>query len=162
MKKPMIVIAFIGVLTASAVGATALVDGYLDDRSDAAALVNSFYNAINRKEYARAWSYYHDSPPAANFATFEEETMDIERADVVIGEIVADGAAGSVFYQVPVAVRLTRQDASETYRAGCFVARLSNPQIQGDPFMPLHFESDGLTDIAAPASLEAAVPANCE
>ena len=38
---------------------------YLDDRSDAGALVRSFYNALNRHEYSRAWSYFGEmqSPP---------------------------------------------------------------------------------------------------
>ncbi|HVY51583.1 MAG TPA: hypothetical protein VHA07_08475, partial [Devosia sp.] len=33
---------------------------YLDDRSTPEAVIASFYNAINRQEYARAWSYYED------------------------------------------------------------------------------------------------------
>ena len=36
--------------------ATGWNDSYLDDRSSAQAILNSYYNAINRKEYARAWS----------------------------------------------------------------------------------------------------------
>ncbi|MGH6859926.1 MAG: hypothetical protein ACRECY_06700, partial [Phyllobacterium sp.] len=37
---------------------------YLDDRSTPETVIKSYYNAINRQEYARAYSYYApDSPP---------------------------------------------------------------------------------------------------
>jgi hypothetical protein len=32
--------------------------GYLDDRSNPEAVVSSYYNAIDRREYARASSYF--------------------------------------------------------------------------------------------------------
>ena len=43
---------------------------YLDNRTDSVALVRSLYNAINRKEYARAWSYYGDEKPSKSLEDF--------------------------------------------------------------------------------------------
>ena len=155
-------IAIAGVIASatSVAAATALIQPYMDDRSDGLALVQSYYNALNRKEYSRAWSYYGEEKPAPDFATFEDESSVIDMVDLVVGEIVAEGAAGSIFYQIPVAIRVTKQDSSETVMAGCFVARLANPQIQDDPFTPLHIVSDTLADATGP--VEDAVPASCE
>src|SRR5581483_8982233 len=35
---------------------------YIDDRSTATQLVRSYFNAINRREYARAYSYWESGP----------------------------------------------------------------------------------------------------
>ena len=45
-------------------------DGYLDNRSSAADLVRSLYNAINLHDYARAYDYF-STPPAKDFGTFQ-------------------------------------------------------------------------------------------
>ena len=58
---------------------------YVDDRSDAAAIVKSFYNAISRQEYARAWDYFGDQKPATSFDKFVEGYADTERVDVATG-----------------------------------------------------------------------------
>jgi hypothetical protein len=160
MRFSRIAIAGVVAGVTSVAAATALVQPYMDDRSDGLALIQSYYNALNRKEYSRAWSYYGEEKPAPDFAAFEDESSMIDMVDLVVGDIVTEGAAGSIFYQIPVAIRVTKQDSSETVMAGCFVARLANPQIQGDPFTPLHIVSDTLADAAAP--VEDAVPASCE
>ncbi|TJV02622.1 MAG: DUF1176 domain-containing protein, partial [Mesorhizobium sp.] len=36
---------------------------YVDDRSDAEAVIRSFYSAINRQEFARAWDYFGETKP---------------------------------------------------------------------------------------------------
>ncbi|TJW71981.1 MAG: DUF1176 domain-containing protein, partial [Mesorhizobium sp.] len=43
---------------------------YVDDRSDAEAVIRSFYSAINRQEFARAWDYFGDTRPAKDFDAF--------------------------------------------------------------------------------------------
>ncbi|GAB4355695.1 MAG: hypothetical protein Kow0026_15060 [Oricola sp.] len=132
---------------------------YMDDRSDAVALVRSYYNALSRKEFARAWNYRGERKPAADFATFEAKYRDIATAELAFGPVSAEGAAGSWYYRLPVAVRVTREDGSEDQSAGCIVARLANPQIQGVPFRPMHIVSDTLA--AASGPLEDSLPASC-
>ena len=94
--------------------AAAAEDKYLDDRSDAAALVRSLYNAVNRKEYARAWDYFGDQKPAKTYDKFVKGYADTARVDVATGGISEEGAAGSIFYQVPVAIRATGKDGDES------------------------------------------------
>jgi len=132
---------------------------YLDDRSDAAALVRSLYNAVNRREYARAWDYFGDDKPAKDFDAFAKGYDGTERVDVETGAISEEGAAGSVFYQVPVAIKAVAKDGGESIFAGCYTARLANPSIQGVPFKPLHLEKGALKP--AEGELAEAVPARC-
>ncbi len=46
------------------------VPDYRDDRSTPQALMESYYNAINRKEYARAYSYYSEEGREPDFKVF--------------------------------------------------------------------------------------------
>jgi len=140
-------------------GATSLTPPYMDDRSDAGALIRSYYNALVRKEFSRAWSYYGDDKPATDFDAFEDQSLEIAAIEVATGEVFAEGAAGSSYYKVPVAIRVTRTDGSEQVMAGCHVTRLANPQIQGVPFRPMRIVSGTLA--AASGPLESAVPESC-
>lgn len=113
---------------------------YVDDRSSASALVRSLYSAINRQEYARAWSYYGEKKPQPlkEFAAGYKDTKSIS---VLIGAATSEGAAGSVYYSVPVAIQATNADGSEHTFAGCYTARLANPSVQAEEFQPMHLES---------------------
>ncbi len=70
-------------LAAAALPAFAAPPAYLDDRSTAAALVRSFYNAVNRREYARAYSYFgdHAAQPYAGFAAGYADTVSVSVVD---------------------------------------------------------------------------------
>lgn len=140
-------------------GALAAEAPYLDDRSDAAALVRSYYNAVSRREYARAWDYFGDTKPSKSFDAFAAGFEKTERVDVVTGAVATEGAAGSAIYHVPVAIRAVDADGGENVFAGCFVARLANPSIQDPPFRPLHLEKGSLKPADGdPADV---VPARC-
>jgi hypothetical protein len=140
-------------------GATSLTPPYMDDRSDAGALIRSYYNALVRKEFSRAWSYYGDDKPATDFDAFEDQSMDIDTVDLAFGAVFAEGAAGSLYYRVPVAVRVTREDGGQEQIAGCVLAKIVNPQVQGVPFRPMYIMSSPLE--AATGALTDAVPADC-
>src|SRR5688500_12658924 len=81
--------------------------GYVDDRSDAVAVIRSFYNAVNRREYARAWDYFGETRPASSFEAFVDGYRTTEHVDVRTGAVSREGAAGSIFYSVAVAIRAT-------------------------------------------------------
>ncbi len=132
---------------------------YSDDRSDAVSLIQSYYNAVNRKEYARAWGYYGDRKPAADFDAFAQGYADTAQVELVTGAVSEEGAAGSSFFNVPVAIRATNADGSEQVFSGCMMARLANPQIQGVPFQPLHISEWSFLQAEEP--LENAVPERC-
>ena len=132
---------------------------YKDDRSDAAALIESYYNAVNRREFARAWSYYAEKKPAADFEAFSDGYAETERVELLTGAVGEEGASGSRFFNIPIAIRATNTDGSEQVFSGCFTARLANPQIQGVPFQPLHISDWSFSRAEEP--LEDAVPAAC-
>ncbi len=132
---------------------------YLDDRSSAAAVVKSFYNAINRREFSRAWSYFGETKPAADFEGFVAGFEDTQSVRVITGEASVEGAAGSTFFNIPVAIEATGTDDAERVFAGCYTARLANPAIQEPPFTGLHLERGELKP--ADQSPEDALPAKC-
>ncbi|PWK67616.1 DUF1176 domain-containing protein [Aminobacter sp. AP02] len=132
---------------------------YLDDRSDAAAVVRSLYNAVNRQEYGRAWDYFGETKPAKDFETFVKGYEATGRVDVETGAVSSEGAAGSIFYNVPVAIRAVGKDGSEKIFAGCYTARQVNGSIQEPPFTPIQLDKGTLKP--AEGTLADALPKQC-
>lgn len=132
---------------------------YLDDRSSPATLVESFYNAVNRKEFARAWGYFGDARPAKDLAAFSAGYEDTGQVRLLTGAVASEGAAGSVTYHLPVSIAAADGNGGEKVFAGCYVARLADPAIQGEPFRPLQLEKGSLEP--SDLSLEDALPENC-
>jgi hypothetical protein len=132
---------------------------YIDNRSDAASLVRSLYNAINRQEYARAWSYFGDLKPSKSLEDYMAGYNDTARIELTLGRASSEGAAGSTYYSIPVAIEAFSKDNSSKVFAGCYTARLANPGAQGDGFLPMHIEKGALKPSDKP--LAEAAPANC-
>ena len=132
---------------------------YVDDRSDAAAVIRSLYSAINRHEFARAWGYYGDTKPAKDFDTFVKGYDGTDKVDVETGAISDEGAAGSIYYSVPVAIRATGKDGNEAVFAGCYTLRQVNAQVQAPPFQPIFIDKGALKP--SKADFEEALPASC-
>jgi hypothetical protein len=123
---------------------------YLDDRSDGAKLVQSLYNAIERKEYARAYAYFGEKPPAGDYASFVKGYRNTVDVEVKTGQVTEEGAAGSLYAPVPVAVRSVDSNGKERIYAGCYIARIVNAAVQEPPFTPLHIESAELEEVRTP------------
>jgi hypothetical protein len=118
---------------------------YVDDRSTAASVIQSFYNAIVRKEYSRAWSYYEDGQGVAKFDDFQAGYANTATVSVAYGEVNGEGAAGSTFFTVPISLDAVSTSGKHSYFAGCYTLRLANPAIQAEPpFEPLHIVSGHL------------------
>ena len=132
----------------------------VDDRSSAEAVIRSLYSAINRHEFARAWGYYGDAKPAKDFDSFVKGYDGTDKVEVTTGAISDEGAAGSIFYNVPVAIRATDKSGGEKVFAGCYTLRQVNAQIQAaPPFDPIHIEKGALKP--STADFEEAVPPSC-
>ncbi len=133
---------------------------YLDDRSDPATIVRSYYNAVDRHEHARAWSYFGDRKPVADYAAFVAGYAETDTVDLLLGSVTTEGAAGSIYGTVPVAITATATDGSTRTFAGCYVTRQVQPAIQEPPFRPLQIESGTLHPAEPP--LAAALPDDCQ
>lgn len=132
---------------------------YLDDRSDPVGLIQSLYNAISRKEYARAWSYFA-TKPAANLEAYAAGYADTMSVRAVVGVPSEEGAAGSVHYYLPVAIEASSANGDRQVFGGCYELRLANPQVQAEDFVPLHIER-GSFRRSSTGLLEDALPATC-
>ncbi|MER9231774.1 DUF1176 domain-containing protein [Mesorhizobium sp. M0622] len=132
---------------------------YIDDRSDAEAVIRSLYSAISRHEFARAWDYFGDTKPAKDFNSFVKGYDGTDTVEVKTGGVSEDGAAGSIYYSVPVAIRATAKDGSENVFAGCYTLRQINASIQEPPFRPIFIDKGALKP--SKADFDEAVPASC-
>lgn len=148
------------ILTATAAAfAQSPFDWFLDDRSSATRLIESLYNAINRREFARAWSYWGEGA-LKSYPDFVAGYAATERVDVLTGAEFAEGAAGSVYYSVPVALAAHGTNGSIRIYAGCYLVRQVNPAIQEPPYRPMHIERGSLRLVDK--EFFDAVPASCE
>ena len=118
--------------------------------------MRSYYNAIARQEYARAWSYFGDAKPVKDYDTFVAGYAATAAIELRAGPVEPEGAAGSLYESVPVAFAATGTDGKVTVFAGCYVTRLLQPANQEPPFAPLQIESAKLHTAAMPLELGAA------
>ncbi|MGO4448899.1 hypothetical protein AB4Y96_08220 [Phyllobacterium sp. TAF24] len=136
------------------------VPDYLDDRSTPEQLVKSYYNAINRQEYARAYSYYAEEGHTQAFPQFQAGYENTVSVVLRLGKVESEGAAGSTYWSLPLAIESTQKDGKRTVYNGCYRLRLANAAIQGVPFVPLSILDGTLQKFEKP--LDQSVPEACE
>ncbi|MBZ9741801.1 MULTISPECIES: DUF1176 domain-containing protein [unclassified Mesorhizobium] len=152
--------ALLSLASQAALAADTLEAPYVDDRSSAEAVVRSLYSAINRHEFARAWGYYGDTKPAKDFDAFVKGYDGTDRVEVKTGAISDDGAAGSIYYNVPVAIQATDKQGEAKVFAGCYTLRQVNAQNQAaPPFDPIHIEKGAMKP--STADFDEALPPSC-
>ena len=144
-----------------AVSALAGEPAYLDERSNALQLISSYFNAINRHEFARAWSYWREGMPGVTYKEFVERYNGIISIDFVPGVPVWEGAAGSIYFQVPLALRRNSDNNRPEMLRGCFVVKQVNPKIQDPPFTPMQIIRGNLTRVKGVRFAEI-VPGDCK
>ncbi|UCI05457.1 DUF1176 domain-containing protein [Mesorhizobium sp. B1-1-8] len=132
---------------------------YVDDRSSAEAVIRSLYSAINRHEFARAWGYFGDTKPAKDFNSFVKGYDGTDAVEVKTGAVSDEGAAGSIYFSVPVAIQATDKKGEAKVFAGCYTLRQVNAQIQEPPFQPIFIDKGALKP--STAEFEDAMPASC-
>ncbi len=121
---------------------------YSDNRTTAADVIQSLYNAVNRHEYLRAWSYYRDGA-APNFPTFAAGYANTFSVEVQLGKITQDGTAGATHYAVPVALRARDSADHITVFEGCYTLIQVDPSIQQTPpFRPIQIDGGRLQKTA--------------
>lgn len=153
--------------TATAVPVTNVADAsasvYLDDRSTPASLVLSFVNAINRHEYLRAYSYW--ASPSTSLGTLDAFAASLASTafeTVSFGQVISEGAAGSVYYTVPVAEIDTFNGGGTAKFADCFILRLPQPGNYGaPPITPMNIDRFTKTAVSATTSDADAIASAC-
>lgn len=105
-------------------------DGPRDDQNDPVATLSSYYSAINARDYRRAYDLW-DSPPSS-YEQFARGFADTDRVRLLVepGTSV-EGAAGSVYANIPAIVVSNTRNGQARLFAGCYVMRRSNVQDRG-------------------------------
>ncbi len=136
---------------------------YLDNRSGPVETVSSFLNAINLKQYARAY-YYFETPATfpGPFDTFTGGYSDTDAITATFGIVQSEGAAGSQYLKVPLALRVQTSSAAVQTFVGCYTLRLAQPAIQtAPPFQPMGIISGKFDQVDNGTDLSALLPAAC-
>jgi hypothetical protein len=138
---------------------------YLDDRSSAVDVLSSLFNAINRHEYARAYSYWQNpgsNPDLAPFSQFEQGYQQTASVEVTYGEVTSDVGAGQIRFRVPVTL-VAQTTAGETqYFVGCYQLHLGQPTFQATPpFQPLGIERASVQQVTSQAEAAAQMDSVC-
>jgi hypothetical protein len=88
-------------------------------------LLQFYYAAINRREFARAYTYWNDLGKASgqSFAEFQQGFAGTDRVAIMLGTPQGQGAAGSVFIDVPIVIVATQSDKSIRSYCGSYTVR---------------------------------------
>lgn len=135
---------------------------YLDNTSDPVEVLRSFYNAINRREYTRAYSYWQDQSGLAPLPAFSEGYSTTESVTLATGEVQSDAGAGQLNYRVPVTIESHMNDGSSQTFAGCYTLHLGSPPIQSPPFKPLGITAASIQQVAAGENPTDVMNRNCQ
>lgn len=125
-------------------------------------LVASYYNAINRLEYQRAYSYWQSPPNSYNdFVNGFADTLNIQ---VIVQPPTRIGvAAGSRYVSIPTVLIADHQDGTQHVFAGCFVTRISNLQPPDIPQEDVwHLYSADIVEVSSTTSIPALLKQACE
>jgi hypothetical protein len=123
---------------------------YIDNRSGAVEVIKSLLNAINRKEYVRAYSYF-ETPATfpGSYNSYAAGFNDTGSVTAVFGTVQSDAGAGQFHYKVPLAENVTNTNSTKHLFVGCYTLHLANPGIQGTlPFQPLAITTGKLKEYA--------------
>ena len=140
---------------------------FYDNHDTAAQVLKSYYNAINRKEYERAYSYFEGAPnPPADTAPpypqFVSGYANTTSVTLAFGQVSTDAGAGNVYASLPVVIDAKHTDNSTTRFAGCYFLHHVSPGISPDPQAAIwHIVSTTLTSAPVDASLDTLLARNC-
>jgi heat shock protein HslJ len=101
-----------------------------DDRRDPMAMLVSYYDAINAKDYRRAYRFWES--PQTSYERFVAGFADTERVRLLVEPTArSEGAAGSIYVEITSIVVATTRAGNERVFAGCYVLRKSNVRDTG-------------------------------
>ena len=105
-------------------------DGPRDERGDPIETLMSYYEAINAKDYRRAYRFWET--PESPYERFVAGFAQTNRVRLLVEPSGRnEGAAGSVYAEVTVIVVATTRAGNDRVFAGCYVLRRSNVRNNG-------------------------------
>jgi len=100
------------------------------DRSDPIEMLTSYYEAINARDYRRAYDFWES--PETSYERFVAGFADTDRVRLLVEPPARrEGAAGSVYAEFTAVVVATTRAGSERVFAGCYTLRKSNVRDTG-------------------------------
>lgn len=112
------------------------------DRSlnGAVALVRDYYADVNRGDYHRAYQRWGENgPPQNSVAAFADQFSDIRSVQLtVLGEAFMEGAAGSVYANIPIQLVVEKQAGTSQRQSGTAIVRRVN-DVPGASDAQLHW-----------------------
>ena len=101
-----------------------------DDRGDPVTALSSYYRAINARDYRRAFRFWET--PASSYEQFVRGFADTQSVRILIEPPARhEGAAGSLYAEIPTIVVATTRSGNERIFAGCYTMRRSNVRDMG-------------------------------
>ncbi|MGH7192668.1 MAG: hypothetical protein ACREJM_03935 [Candidatus Saccharimonadales bacterium] len=130
---------------------------YLDDRSTPDEVVRSLYNAVNRHEYARAYSYWGAGSQAQPFPAFQDGYAQTAAVALTTGHSESALHDGDMNYALPVDLSATMTDGSVRGFTRCYRLQLPVPSSQTvPPYQPLNIQSAALRPSSSSPNLDVA------
>ena len=125
-------------------------------------LLASYYDAINRKQYQRAYGYWQTPPTSyPKFANGFSDTTSVQL--IVQPPTSGEGAAGSTYVQISTVLIAQHTDGSQHTYAGCFTTRKSNLQPPDIPKADVwHIYSAQLKEVPNSASIPNQLAKPCQ
>jgi hypothetical protein len=128
---------------------------YLDDRSNAADVLSSLFNAVNRKEYVRAYAYWETNSKVGPFDKFQQGYANTASVQLTTGKVTSGNGAGQIYYTVPAVLKAKTTSGSTQTFVACYILHLSRPEIQGTPpFQPLAIQSATAKQVSGESDTE--------
>ncbi len=135
-------------------------DVYIDNRTAATDVLRSLFNAVNRKEYVRAFAYWRTPP--AGLEAFQQGYADTALVEIETGAEQGDSGAGRAGYRVPVALHARTIAGAEQHYGGCYVVSFPQPGFQSQvPFQTLAIDRGQVSVYATAAQATAALATAC-
>jgi hypothetical protein len=130
---------------------------FYEHRTEPIDALKSYYNAINRKEYDRAYSYFQGAPnpppsTAPPYQQFVAGYADTVFVALAVGQQTTEGAAGNLYSSIPVVITAKHTNGSITVFSGCYIMHRVNDGISPNPLDVL-WSINSATLSAAPANV---------
>jgi hypothetical protein len=139
---------------------------YLDDMSDPVEVLRSYFNAINRKEDVRAYTYWEPAAATAQLPAYDQFAQGYQNTasvQLTTGQVTSDAGAGQIYYSVPVTLLSKTTSGSTQTFVGCYKLHLAQPLNYGaPPFQPLSIISASVKQVASGSDTASLMSQACQ